>query len=524
MSDIEPGRPRRALEPLDDDGDDALDEPAAQPSRRAWSEVGTPIPPPAPALPEPAQPTGRRFSAEPATAGWVGGAPRRSAASVSSPPSRVDDVVEAAVVEPDGAKGKPKRRLYPIVGVAAAIVLIVSLIVFFTVQRTPVTATPPSGDPSVTAASPSATAGLDAAHLLAASDLGDLRKDATWTQADGGATPQAACVELSSTGGMPVAAEQVRGFTSEQAKGTLVQVVQAYDSPEAATTAHDALLGQLAACSGAQLVASYRLDGTADAAQAMTLRLADGANHTAVLTRTGRFVNLADAAVTGGPPIGITVLGRSLATSLTKQCAAAGGACPGTVKPVAVPPPATDLVGWLAWVDLPQITAGTGTWTATDPVAPKFTGSQCEVVDLNKLPGADEALHRTYLLTDDAKAPKGFGVDEAVYTFGKSSEATTMARRLDNNFDSCGDRTRTATVTEAGVSAVGSSGKELSGRTYEVTQRISDTRTVSFRVGVVAVGERLVYLFANPSADFDFNQDAWTAVVGRAAQRATQFG
>ena len=145
------------------------------------------------------------------------------------------------------------------------------------------------------------------------------------------------------------------------------------------------------------------------------------------------------------------------------------------------------------------------------------------MANLNKLPGADDALHRTYLLTDDPKAPEGFGVDEAVYVFGKSSEAASVLKTLKNNFKDCGDRTRTATVKDGSVTTVDAKGDQLVGTTYTVTQRISDSKTVTFRVGLAAVGARLVYLLANPSANFDFTQDAWDAVVGRAAQRATQF-
>lgn len=94
MSDTESGRPRRALEPFDDDDvndDDLLDDDdvSAEPSpSRAWTvtesepsdadggrtdepEVSTPIPPPAPALPEPLQPprpdAGSRPSRSPTT-------------------------------------------------------------------------------------------------------------------------------------------------------------------------------------------------------------------------------------------------------------------------------------------------------------------------------------------------------------------------------------------------------------------------------------------------------------------------
>ena len=78
-------------------------------------------------------------------------------------------------------------------------------------------------------------------------------------------------------------------------------------------------------------------------------------------------------------------------------------------------------------------------------------------------------------------------------------------------------------LDDDGVTAAGANGAKFTGTSYTVTQRISATKTVTFRVGVTAVGTRLVYLLANPSANFDFTDKAWEALVGRAAQRVTQY-
>ena len=566
MSDTDSGRPRRALDSSDaggdarpevphnraeDVGDDGPDDIDAPSGSRAWApaesndpapeqpEVTTPIPPPLPTLPEPLQPpeAGRRFSAEPVNEDWVRTAPRRSAASVSSPPppdepdtvQRVADpaTVGAAAVEPAGTSGHPKRRLWIIVAAAAVIAVVVGSIIWMSNQRTGSTANPP--EPSVSAgttqsASPPAPI-LDDTQLMVVADLAKLRKATRWTQADASATPatQPACLELSSTGGAAADTEVTRRFTANQAGGTLVQVAQAMADPQSASTAYDALLSQAASCTGAQILASYRMDGLANTASAFTIQLPDGTRHTLVISRTGRNVNVTDASIKDPSAVGVTVLSTALAKSLAKQCSIAAGRCPATPKAVATPPPATDTIGWLALVDLPQLTPGEGSWAATDPKAPDLVGSQCEDVDLNKMPGASSAAHRTYLLTGDAKAPVSFGIDQAIYTFGKASAASAMAKTLNKNFANCGERTRTATVANQAVTALDAGGKELKATSYLVTQRISDTKTVAFRVGISAVGTRLVYLLANPSAGFDFSQKAWDALVARASQRATQF-
>jgi hypothetical protein len=45
---------------------------------------------------------------------------------------------------------------------------------------------------------------------------------------------------------------------------------------------------------------------------------------------------------------------------------------------------------------------------------------------------------------------------------------------------------------------------------------------VVFRVAVLSVDNRLVYLLANPSTSFDFPEADWTKVAVRAGQRASQ--
>ena len=569
MSDTESGPPRRAFAPQDGDAPDGPDEVDSPTATRAWvisdatdagpadtdAEVidaptdlpvaSTPIPPPAPVLPEPLQPpeVGRRFSAEPVADDTVVHAPRRSAASVSSPPPPDDDEPDAiplgdgaeptdalltdAVVQPDSAESNPKRRLLTIIVAAVAAVVVLGLIVWFATTQRPGTGAPPasSAGGSVSPASPSPSPILDEAQLLTAADLTGLRKGTTWTQADASTGPDAvpACLELSSIGGVSPEAEGNRHFTGSQAASALTQVALVLADTQASGTAFNALVDQAAACAGAHIPIAYRVDGLADSATSIIAALPDGTAHTLLLTRSGRYVNVADASVKGAAPTSVNALASTLAISLAKQCSAASGTCPTKPKATPAPPPPTETIGWLAWVDLPQLTAGSGTWTGTDPKAPDLVGSQCEGVDLNKLPGADQAGHRTYLLTDDPKAPEGFGVDEAVYTFGKASEANAMVKTLKKNFSDCGDRTRTATVKAGGVTTLDADGNQLVGTTYLVTQRISDSKTVTFRVGITSAGKRLVYLLANPSAKFDFTEESWDAVVGRAAQRTTQF-
>ena len=61
------------------------------------------------------------------------------------------------------------------------------------------------------------------------------------------------------------------------------------------------------------------------------------------------------------------------------------------------------------------------------------------------------------------------------------------------------------------------------GAAWVVTQKVDQAAaTARFRNAVVAVGNRVVYLLANPTNEFDFSDEAWHAVARRAAERATQ--
>ncbi|HMQ36786.1 MAG TPA: hypothetical protein PKA07_04435 [Micropruina sp.] len=580
MSETDPARPRRAFEPS---GDEAArdtgtgDEAGAEQPPRAWAlaepstakdtdtedadvaapdqpEVSTPIPPPAPALPESIQPpaAGRRFSAEDLADDWVSPAPRRSAVSVSSPPfSPIEaprpragagrparDPEPTAVAAGAGSEagnatvpdGRRRTMAWVIGGVAA--VLVIGLMVWFGAQRPGTTATPPAGVPASPSESvtPSPVAALADTQLIADADLAKLLKKTTWSAQDPAAAttgipPQPSCVDLATTGGAAPESELSRLFNANKGGGRLLQFVQAWPDAASAGTAFDAFVAQAGSCKDALIQGASRVTGLADSATAITVQLIDGTQHTLLLTRTGRFVSLVDGAVPRGADERPSASGLVAAStpSQSRQCGPASGACPATPKVVTTTPPATETPGWLALVDLPLVNLGAGTWTATAPAAPMLSGSQCENVDLAKLPDSTSAAHRIYVLTNDAKAPRGFGIDEVVYTFAKASDAREAVEKLDDNFADCGARTRTATVKDTAVTAPDAAGKDLKSTSYLVTQRINDSRTATFRVGIAAVGNRVVYLMANPAANFDFGNAAWHRIVGRASQRVTQF-
>ena len=65
-------------------------------------------------------------------------------------------------------------------------------------------------------------------------------------------------------------------------------------------------------------------------------------------------------------------------------------------------------------------------------------------------------------------------------------------------------------------------GVAFTGRSFLITQKTAEDEEVPFRVAVVRVDDRVAYLLANPSAEFDFSADQWKAIMTRTAQRVSQ--
>lgn len=361
-------------------------------------------------------------------------------------------------------------------------------------------------------------------YLLQPADLAGLREETTWaiTSTDTAVqaeTPQAKCLLPSADNTLAPQSSLIRTFSPEsEPAGGLLHQVDLYADAEAATTAYQEQVNQLASCQKqtALLQGAANVGGVSDQAIGFRLVLQDSENeyHTFLLSRTGTRVNILDV-TQPAEPIALEPVAGTLEKVSARQCAD-GGTCPTELAVENVPPPGVAPVGWLAAVDLPRLNPGSGAWRATEPSQIKSLGSRCEAVDLAALDKQESATQRTYLLAEDASIPSGFGVDEVVYTFANEDDAAAAAETLSKNLKACADRVPTAAVKQIAKFAD-------TGITWRVTQQTdADETTVDFRVSVVRSGSRLVYLMANPTDGVDFSDDAWVAVSERAAQRAAQ--
>lgn len=579
MSDLDssgPRRARRALPPTDDvDFDEIEDAPAprrgarfAAPTEeaadyvpsRALGAVNTPVPPPPPVLP-PTETTasrhGRRFSAADVPDDFESPLPRRSALSPSwvsagsptSPASPGEPISDTAAPEtPDASatesllEGAPEsdrisdqslasssittdapaerttRRkrgwIFALVGVL--VVALVGTGIWFVVQGStlgPFGATP---KPTHTPAEP-------ATLLASTADLAGMVKDASWQEADTvvDKQPETAALCLKASGQTtPAAATTYQRTLTSDNRVTLHQI-DLYGSPDEAKAAYAQRLDQLATCptavvliTDAQTVKGLGDDGFA---QSIDVQSATATHNSIVVSQSGSTINILAVSDSKATPA-TQAVSAALAKSLTRQCTEFGSTCPTTpALTVAVPGP-VEPAGWLASVDLPRLTAGTGQWVGTDVTDPKIPGSLCEGVDLVKGTGATEVKQRTYLMTDDAKAPTDFGLDAAVYTFKSAADAKAFSDKVGKSTGECAKRVTTATVKGLPAPAV----TGASGSSWAITQKVSETQQVLYRTTVASQGSTVIYLVTNPSASYNFSDAQWKALSERAVQRLSQ--
>lgn len=362
--------------------------------------------------------------------------------------------------------------------------------------------------------------------LLTTADLGTLA-GVTWAESTGSTDARPLCLP-ETVSGLPNAVRSTARRTTESTDSaiSLVQVVDTYAQEAEAVLAYAARVGQAGTCQDAQawLTGANTVTGLADGAISVRYVVQDQTNlfHTLLVSRTGRAVTLTDLTTTEAAVPALD-LANVVARALSRQCGNELGTCPASIGVEAVSPPAGAQAGWLVEVDLPRVTPGAGRWAAIDPATTvSVPGSQCEAVALDSVTGTESAGQRTLLLADDPDAPQGFGVDMVRYTFADEDAAASLAKKLTKNIGKCPDRAPTATVAEGpAIKGTGEAGAKISGSTFLVTQK-TETDTVVYRVAVVSVGTKVIYLLGNPTATFDFTDAQWKAVSVRAGQRASQ--
>jgi hypothetical protein len=373
---------------------------------------------------------------------------------------------------------------------------------------------------------------LDDNSMIKAADAKRIARDRDWKVAltqsginDESAQP--ACLD-GDPEGAPAAAQTMLRMLSANGKQPpgILHEAQAFASTEEAVQAYAVTAKTLGGCNqvGAYVRSGWSVKGLGDQAVGVVVAIKSGAtthNHSVVLNRTGKVLNVADVAKLGDPAQ-IGKVANALAVATGAQCGAAGGGCPGVVSVKAAPPPLSgDEPGFLAGGDLPPVGNVASLWVGDAPDVPQeeFVGAQCENVTWAKT-SANSRTARTYLL--EQGADPGFGLDEIILTMKNEKAASDFVGQLRKTVASCPKRKLTASVSKpSSVAGIGARDTKINGWTATVSQKVSDG-SLKYRVGAVAAGSKVIYTFLSPKDKLDMTDSQWKDVTVRAGQRATQ--
>lgn len=562
-------RPRRAALPSDEEtpeqgtrpeGDSSTDSQAGTP-RRGWSGDDTPAEADSPAAadesganetPEDAHPgpafsrgdvvareeqTPEQPAAEPAERPENPFAPKADSRERKGILGRKQQPAEETPVGRRAAEPKPKRRFdrrnttaLTIAGISAVCVVavLVSYALWFLNRPSPQTAP---------AAAVAATPGpvLSQAGLLTDGMAKEIDPSRTWTQGltqDGvnDSSPGAACINPQPSGQPSPQITELRQIgASGNDKTAALHRADAYATPEEAAQMFNFRSTEIGGCVDSPLYVEKGMQITGIGNQAVGVRLVlqDKVNeyHSIALVRTGRVLNILDVA-RQGKPVEMDGMVKALTQVVNRQCGPAVGLCtaPNTSVSITIPPPGGDQPGLLASGDIPRVTPGVGQWKGNAPAAriELQDGTGCEAVDFATVSGAEKRQQRTYLLRNDPQAPPQFGIDQLVLQMENPGAAGELVDKVSNNIRGCESRVLTAKVTKQATLETPAQGTTVKGNWYIVTQKLDQTKTQKYRVGIFSAGQKVIYLRANPSDTFDFSDESWIGVNLRAGERATQ--
>jgi hypothetical protein len=423
-----------------------------------------------------------------------------------------------------------------------AAVVVIGLLIGYAVRsaanqpQTESNLTPSRGASSNGANQPPGQSGgalLTDASMLSPGQAKTLDQDASWKVVTTERTatedsPAAACFGGEPLEGQPTPQQEVIRVLKAGGKNDPVALhaAMAYNSPEEATQAYAIASKTLGGCAvaGYYIASGRSVSGIGDQAVGVVVMEAQGKKtqaHSVVLNRTGRVVNVLDAAQPSDA-IAVGAVAKALAEVNAVICGAAGGPCAGKVSVNAGPPPlGGDVPGFLAIGDLPPAGSKVYPWVATQVESPKkeFQGSGCETVNWTT-EQAKSKDSRVYLIPESGNS--FFGLNEIMLTTKDAKSAGKMVDRIKSDFSRCKSRNLTASVKDLKrVTSIGAQKTKVSGWTAVISQK-STKGVAKYRVGIVSAGPKVIYTFLNPRGDFDFKNPQWDTVAVRAGERATQ--
>ena len=304
---------------------------------------------------------------------------------------------------------------------------------------------------------------------------------------------------------------------------TYLQTIEISRSDEAAQAAYRTTLGWFAGCSQArlQLLGAYRVQGLADQAMVLKLRIPNKVRRTYVvgLARTGALTVSTVSETLGGSPVAIGRTVTALTSAVSNVCHTdAAGTCPTTVtaSPV-LPPPSGETPGTLAAADLPVVGSINRPWVGTKPVParPNVAATTCDKADFVRS-GAPRSVTRTFLIPQ-ARLPRRFGITETYGAFRTPAQAHAFVRRVSAAMAACEKKDLGAEVSSTVVQPRGYRGSEYA--LWRLDSEIDNRSKVGFWMGIARVGRYVSQVNFTPAGTNDVDEDTFQALINRARDR-----
>ncbi|MFG1627189.1 hypothetical protein [Kribbella sp. NPDC049227] len=342
------------------------------------------------------------------------------------------------------------------------------------------------------------------------------------TTADGSTAPDRAFACQSQRFADPAGLRTwVRTFQNAATKQTAVQYVEVSNDAAAAGKAYSAIVGWLGQCNSekqTRLSASYLTTGVGERGWIAVFGQPSGTKtkyKTIAVTLAGQATMVLEHdTIAGTPPPPNAVLATAAAAA-NRICVQSGGCS--KAAPVAKPSllPSTEAPGFMAPVDLPVLAEIDKPWVSTP--AKTGPGTQCENFDPKKAK-ATKYGSQTYL-TPDAKVPTEFGLDDTVAKFATAKAASAFVAQIRKNVDGCGKTVSNAKVDSTGEIAT----SVMKGETWEASFDTGQGKKFTYRIGVAASGDRVVYLLFPVLKGLDVTDSGFRDTLIRATERSAAY-
>jgi hypothetical protein len=216
-----------------------------------------------------------------------------------------------------------------------------------------------------------------------------------------------------------------------------------------------------------------------------------------------------------GPDINDFAL--TLNDSVKQVCTESGGRCTDDIEVVSTDPPRTsEAPAFLGIVDLPPIADIDKVWAGVKPFRPKVNpaATQCDGANFRgKSVRATQS--RIFVIPEARDLPQAFGVAETVGRFGSDDDAAAFVKAIEKRISKCPDANLSAEVDDKHSIESG----DTRGTAWRVGLEVNKKSRVYYRMAVVRQGADVAQVTFTPAGRYDISQNAFAALVTRAAQR-----